>query len=77
MEDEVKMDDYRCDCGNLLAKFNQTTGQFEIKCRRCKRIVPLTDVKADPGIYDRLAEVTGVEREDVKAVLMALMYSKE
>ena len=33
------MDDVRCDCGSLLARW--TAAGIEIKCRRCKRLVVL------------------------------------
>jgi hypothetical protein len=33
------MDDVRCDCGSLLARW--TAAGMEIKCRRCKRLVVL------------------------------------
>ena len=38
-------DQYRCACGNLLAKL--VPRGIELKCRRCKRIVliPFSDIK--------------------------------
>lgn len=30
----------RCDCGSLLARY--VGGRIELKCRRCKRIIPVT-----------------------------------
>lgn len=31
------MDEFRCECGALLAKEDITTGRLEIKCPKCNR----------------------------------------
>ncbi|MGE0683133.1 MAG: hypothetical protein AB7P69_19815 [Candidatus Binatia bacterium] len=54
--------DYRCYCGNLLARMRREG--VELKCRRCKRIalIPWEAAATGSGFSLQWQEITGDER---------------
>ena len=35
------MIDHRCSCGALIGRFDEERQVFEVKCRRCKQVLPV------------------------------------